>query len=112
MNCTIDEDQYGWVIKDQDNHFAHRSSVKGTSTRQYISYIKFSQKCRWYENKESAEIALAELNKKRRSEYSYLIFHIEHVDLEKIMQEYDEFVGDNMIVKEKVIGQDILSEAI
>jgi len=103
-NCKKEENEQSiWVIKDQDGNFANRSSIGKSSNKkwQYIAFETFSQEARGYVTKEHAEKVLVFLNKKKVDAEFDFTFHIECLNLEKIIDEHMLFQGDNLVVHEK-----------
>ena len=107
MNCIKTEDnvRYTWAIKDSKGNFAHKGSIRkiNKDTWQYISFKTFSQEARGYTSKESAEKALAFLNKKNDIAGFKFVFHIECLNLNKIIDENTIFQGKNMLIYEKEV---------
>jgi len=107
MNCSKTEanERLVWVIKDSKGNFAHKSSIRkiNKNTWQYISLKTFSQEARAYTTKESADKALTLLNKKNDIAGFELIFHIEYLNLNKIIDEHTIFQGKNLVVYEKEV---------
>jgi len=105
MECCKKEEneQLIWVIKDQDGNFANRSSIVKSSNKkwQYIAFRTFSQEARGYISKEYAEKALDFLNEKKVVSGFDFYFHIEHLNLDKIIDEHMVFKGNNLVVYEK-----------
>ena len=105
MECCKKEEneQSIWVIKDQDGDFANKSSIGKLSSKkwQYIAFKTFSQEARGYTTKEYAEKALDFLNEKKVIAEFDLSFHIECLNLEKIIDEHMAFQGDNLVIHEK-----------
>ena len=105
MECCKKEEneQSIWVIKDQDGNFANRSSIGKSSNKkwQYIAFKTFSQEARGYTTKEHAEKALGILNEKKAIAGFDFSFHIECLNLEKIINEHMAFQGDNLVIHEK-----------
>ena len=110
MNCNINEENenelYAWVILDQAGNFAHRSSIRktGKNTYQYIAFKTFSPECRAYDSSDQAEIALSELNEKKVNAglEETLTFHIEFVNLDKIINLGEEYQGETLVALENV----------
>jgi len=103
-NCKKEENEQSiWVIKDQDGNFANRSSIVKSSNKkwQYIAFKTFSQEARGYTTKEYVEKALDFLNEKKLVARFDFHFHIERLNLEKIIDEHMLFQGDNLVVHEK-----------
>ena len=103
-NCKKEENEQSiWVIKDQNGNFSNRSSIGKSSNKkwQYIAFKTFSQEARGYTTKEHAEKALVFLNKKKVDAEFDFTFHIECLNLEKIIDEHIVFQGDNLVVYEK-----------
>ena len=105
MECCKKEEneQSIWVIKDQDGDFANKSSIGKLSSKkwQYIAFKTFSQEARGYTTKEYAEKALDILNEKKAIAGFDFSFHIECLNLEKIIDEHMLFQGDNLVIHEK-----------
>ena len=105
MGCFKKEEneQLIWVIKDQDGNFANKSSIGKSSNKkwQYIAFRTFSQEARGYISKEYAEKALDFLNEKKVVSGFDFYFHIEHLNLDKIIDEHMVFKGNNLVVYEK-----------
>ena len=102
--CKKEEnEQLIWVIKDQDGNFANRSSIGKSSSKkwQYIAFKTFSQEARGYMTKEYAEKALDFLNEKKIVAGFDFSFHIEYLNLEKIIDKHMLFQGDNLVIHEK-----------
>ena len=117
MNCTKtnSNEESGWVIKDQNNHFTHMSSIKkiGRHGWQYIAFKSFTEVCRWYEDKQSAELALFKLNRKMSMVAINFVFHIEQQNLNIIINEGENSHNFNNMVKYVgTIGNSALVEAI
>ena len=108
MNCNINEENelYAWVILDQAGNFAHRSSIRktGKNTYQYIAFKTFSPECRAYDSSDQAEIALSKLNEKKVNAglEETLTFHIEFVNLDKIINLGEEYQGETLVALENV----------
>ena len=103
-NCKKEEnEQLIWAIKDQNGNFSNRSSIARSSSKkwQYIAFKTFSQEARGYTTKEYAEKALDILNEKKAIAGFDFSFHIECLNLEKIINEHVLFQGDNLVVHEK-----------
>ena len=103
-NCKKEEnEQLIWVIKDQDDNFINKSSIGKLNNKkwQYIAFKTFSQEARGYTTKEHAEKALDFLNEKKAIAGFDFSFHIECLNLEKIIDEHMLFQGDNLVVHEK-----------
>ena len=102
-NCKKEENEQSiWVIKDQDGNFANKSIGKSSSKKwQYIAFKTFSQEAKGYTTKEYAEKALYFLNEKKVVAGFDFSFHIECLNLEKIIDEHMLFQGDNLVVHEK-----------
>ena len=103
-NCKKEEnEQLIWAIKDQNGNFSNRSSIARSSSKkwQYIAFKTFSQEARGYVTKEYAEKALGILNEKKAIAGFDFSFHIECLNLEKIINEHMLFRGDNLVVHEK-----------
>jgi len=104
-NCKKEEnEQLIWVIKDQDGNFVNKLSIgKSSSSKkwQYIAFKTFSQEARGYVTKEYAEKALGILNEKKAIAGFNFSFHIECLNLEKIINEHMAFQGDNLVIHEK-----------
>jgi len=103
-NCKKEEnEQLIWVIKDQNGDFSNRSSIgkSGNKKWQYIAFKTFSQEARGYTTKEYAEKALDFLNEKKAIAGFDFSFHIECLNLEKIIDEHMAFQGDNLVRHEK-----------
>ena len=102
-NCKKEENEQSiWVIKDQDGNFANKSIGKSSSKKwQYIAFKTFSQEARGYTTKEYAEKALDILNEKKAIAGFDFSFHIECLNLEKIIDEHMAFQGDNLVRHEK-----------
>ena len=107
MNCSDENELYAWVILDQAGNFAHRSSIRKTckNTYQYIAFKTFSPECRAYDSSNQAEIALSKLNEKKVNAgfEDTLTFHIEYVNLDKIINMGDEYQGETLVKLENVI---------
>jgi len=102
--CKKEENEQSiWVIKDQNCNFANRSSIGKSSNKkwQYIAFKTFSQEARGYTTKEHAEKALDFLNEKKAIAGFDFSFHIECLNLEKIIDEHMAFQGDNLVRHEK-----------
>jgi len=103
-NCKKEENEQSiWVIKDQDDNFINKSSIGKLNNKkwQYIAFKTFSQEARGYTTKEYAEKALDFLNEKKAIAEFDFSFHIECLNLEKIIDEYMAFQGDNLVRHEK-----------
>jgi len=103
-NCKKEEnEQLIWVIKDQDDNFINKSSIGKLNNKkwQYIAFKTFSQEARGYKTKEYAKKALDFLNAKKVVAGFDFSFHIECLNLEKIIDEHMLFQGDNLVVHEK-----------
>ena len=103
-NCKKEEnEQLIWAIKDQNGNFSNRSSIARSSSKkwQYIAFKTFSQEARGYVTKEYAEKALGILNEKKAIAGFNFSFHIECLNLEKIINEHMAFQGDNLVIHEK-----------
>jgi len=103
-NCKKEENEQSiWVIIDQNGDFANKSSIGKLSSKkwQYIAFKTFSQEARGYTTKEYAEKALDILNEKKAIAGFDFSFHIECLNLEKIINEHVLFQGDNLVVHEK-----------
>ena len=103
-NCKKEENEQSiWVIKDQNGNFSNRSSIGKSSNKkwQYIAFKTFSQEARGYTTKEYAEKALDFLNEKKAIAGFDFSFHIECLNLEKIIDEHVVFQGDNLVRHEK-----------
>jgi len=114
MNCNINEENelYAWVILDQAGNFAHRSSIRktGKNTYQYIAFKTFSPECRAYDSSDQAEIALSELNEKKVNAglEETLTFHLEYVNLDKIINLGEKYKGETLVALENVPIDDSL----
>jgi len=108
MECCKKEEneQLIWVIKDQNGNFANRSSISKSSNKkwQYIAFKTFSQEARGHTTKEYAEKALDFLNEKKAIAGFDFSFHIECLNLEKIIDEHMVFQGNNLVVYEKELS--------
>ena len=106
MSSKITTEECIWVIKDQEGNFAKRNSIKksGKDTYQYIAFKTFSQEARGYTTKEYATKALDFLNKKKVVAGFDFSFHIERLNLEKIIDEHMVFQGNNLVVYEKELS--------
>jgi len=105
--CKKEEnEQLIWVIKDQDGNFVNRSSIGKSSNKkwQYIAFKTFSQEARGYITKEYAEKTLDFLNAKRIVAGFDFTFHVEHLNLEKIIDEHMVFKGSNLVIHEKELS--------
>ena len=103
-NCKKEENEQSiWVIIDQNGDFANKSSIGKLSSKkwQYIAFKTFSQEARGYTTKEYAEKALDILNEKKAIAGFDFSFHIECLNLEKIIDEHMLFQGDNLVIREK-----------
>ena len=103
-NCKKEENEQSiWVIKDQNGNFSNRSSIGKSSNKkwQYIAFKTFSQEATGYTTKEYAEKALDFLNEKKAIAGFDFSFHIECLNLEKIIDEHMAFQGDNLVRHEK-----------
>ena len=103
-NCKKEENEQSiWVIIDQNGDFANKSSIGKLSSKkwQYIAFKTFSQEARGYTTKEYAEKALDILNEKKAIAGFDFSFHIECLNLEKIIDEHMLFQGDNLVIHEK-----------
>ena len=106
-NCKKEEnEQLIWVIKDQDGNFANKLSIGKSSNKkcQYIAFKTFSQEARGYTTKEYAEKALDFLNEKKVIAGFDFSFHIECLNIEKIINEHMIFKGNNLVVYEKELS--------
>ena len=109
MNCNINEENelYAWVILDQAGNFARMSSIRktGKNTYQYIAFKTFSQECRAYDSSAQAEIALSELNEKKAIAgfEGTLTFHLEYINLDKIINLGEEYQGETLVKLENVV---------
>ena len=102
--CQKEEnEQLIWVIKDHEGNFVGKSSINklGNKDWQYIAFKTFSQEARGYTTKEYAEKALVFLDKKKVVYGFDFSFHIECLNLEKIIDEHMLFQGNNLVVHEK-----------
>jgi len=108
MGCFKKEEneQLIWVIKDQDGNFINKSSIGKLNNKkwQYIAFKTFSQEARGYTTKEHAEKALVFLNEKKVVAGLDFSFHIERLNLEKIIDEHTVFKGNNLVVDEKELS--------
>ena len=108
MGCFKKEEneQLIWVIKDQDGNFANRSSIGKSSNKkwQYIAFKTFSQEARGYTTKEYAEKSLDFLNEKKVIAGFDFSFHIERLNLEKIIDEHMIFKGNNLVIYDKELS--------
>jgi len=108
MGCLKKEEneQLIWVIKDQDGNFANKSSIGKSSNKkwQYIAFKTFSQEARGYTTKEHAEKALDFLNEKKVIAGFDFSFHIERLNLDKIIDEHMVFKGNNLVICEKELS--------
>jgi len=105
MNCNVNENEWcAWVILDQNGNFAHRGSIRKTDkdTYQYIAFKIFSPECRAYVTKPKAELALSELNKKKAISGLEVNFHLEYVNLDKIIIFGKGYQGETLVVLENV----------
>jgi len=100
--CNTSNEQSIWVIKDQDGNFAHRNSIgkSGKNTYLYISFKTFSPECKGYIDKESAESALLELNKRKHIMGLHNSFNLEYNILSEMTKLHREFQGENMVLYE------------
>ena len=92
-----------WATKDQDGNFAKANSIKKTGKHEflYIGFRTFSQECRVNTGKEQAEKALLALNNANTIADFNMTFHLEWLNLDKIIKEHKLFKGDNMVIIEK-----------
>jgi len=108
MGCFKKEEneQLIWVIKDQDGNFANKSSIGKSSNKkwQYIAFKTFSQEARGYTTKEYVEKALDFLNEKKVIAGFDFSFHIERLNLDKIIDEHMIFKGNNLVIYEKELS--------
>ena len=108
MGCLKKEEneQLIWVIKDQDGNFANKSSIGKSSNKkwQYIAFKTFSQEARGYTTKEYVEKALDFLNEKKVIAGFDFSFHIERLNLDKIIDEHMVFKGNNLVIYEKELS--------
>jgi len=108
MGCFKKEEneQLIWVIKDQDGNFANKSSIGKSSNKkwQYIAFKTFSQEARGYTTKEYVEKALDFLNEKKVIAGFDFSFHIERLNLDKIIDEHMVFKGNNLVICEKELS--------
>ena len=108
MGCFKKEEneQLIWVIKDQDGNFANKSSIGKSSNKkwQYIAFKTFSQEARGYTTKEYVEKALDFLNEKKVIAGFDFSFHIERLNLDKIIDEHMVFKGNNLVIYEKELS--------
>jgi len=103
MDSKMKTEEYLWVIKDQEGNFANKNSIKKPrkDIYQYIAFKTFSPECRGNINKEESEYALIELNRKKDIMCLGTTFHLEYNILEKMIDQYEAFSGENMIIVEK-----------
>jgi hypothetical protein len=98
------EDQFIWVIKDNKGCFASRNSIsKIKHGWLYISFKTFSEECRWYISKESAEKALNKLRKMNLISELNINFQLEFHNLDKLIAEHNAYQGENMVVCEHIL---------
>lgn len=93
----------GWVIKDDEEHFANKNSIKksGINTWIYISYKTFSPfDCRGYTTKQAAEKVLTELNRRKTLLSMNTALHLESHNIQELIQQHKEFSGENMVIQE------------
>jgi len=89
-----------YIIKTQTGEFAHANSIKVIEGETlFISYKAFSQECRAYINLEAGEKALAKLKSDVKDAGLNYSFHIEYVDLDKIIRIATSGDDNNMIIK-------------
>lgn len=103
MNLEANNEGRRWVIKDQDDNFAHRNSIgkSGKNTCIYISFKTFSPECKGYISKESAELALQELNRRKSIMGLPNTFNLEYNIISELTKLHREFQGENMVIYEK-----------
>ena len=88
-----------WVIKDMETgNFVRRDCFKIIDGKNlYISYRTFSRECRGYNDKDCAVIAQ---NKLMEQSYVSIGFEVLEVNLEGLIRDHRDFVGENMVVVE------------
>lgn len=116
MNFDNGNDQKVWVIKNNNNDFVLKNSIRqsGKDTWQYISFKTFSPECRGSINKGKIEENLSELIQKNILAEFDTAFHLEHIDINIIIKQHKEFVkfhseNENLVLYEKVINPTLLS---
>lgn len=102
-----------WVIKDNQNNFVHKHSIKTSGKKVlYISSKTFSPESRGYVSKERAEEAVKYLNEQSIIYgFKQLSFRVELANLSEITKKNKEFIGENLVVIEKDIRR-VLSKAM
>ncbi|WP_088225720.1 hypothetical protein [Desulfosporosinus sp. FKB] len=106
---NINNKRLAWVIKDSQGNFCHANSiVKWNKTAWiYASYKEFSQECRGYLNLQQAKQYLDELKSKAKEIGLDESFHLDYVDLNKLVRQYivSDEKAENIILVEKVKKQ-------
>jgi hypothetical protein len=89
-----------WVIKDSKGNFARKDSVHkwDKKTWYYSAYKTFSPGCRGNKNLYNTERYLEILTKKAKEMGLDEKFHLEYVDIDEVIQEHENFTGENHIV--------------
>lgn len=102
-----------WVIKDEQDQFTLKNSIgKNVHSWLYIASKTFSEECWGYTKKERAEEVLAKLNKMKTIAEFDITFHLEYLNLEKIINDHKVFQGENLVICEKILTSIPLIEAI
>lgn len=105
MNCSNTEERSVWVIKDQNNNLAHKGSIFKSSKDQYtyLSTRTFSRESRAYIHEYQAQSALDHLNSQKDLAVFNLNFSLEKAILSKLIKINKSYLGDNLVVLEKVV---------
>lgn len=101
-----DNQKWIWVIKDSKGNLANKKSIKmwDSKTWIYVTYQTFSPECRGYMDLMACECAMDKLWSKSRDMDLDESFHLEYVNIEDAIKEHKAFIGDNMILVEKLVA--------
>lgn len=88
---NIKEDHFIWTIRDQEGNFVHGGSISksGRTKYRYQCYKVFSEFCRGYGSKVSAEKALSRLNTQNFISGFNITFRIDKFNLNESHEEND-----------------------
>jgi len=107
-----EKEKWLWVIKDSKGNFAHANSIKkwNSKTWMYVIFKSFSPECRGYVDQMAAERAMSKLWSKSRDMGLDESFHLEYLDMEKIIKSAKSFKNDNMVLVEKPVENIVKSK--
>ena len=94
-----------YVLKDNLGNYCNHNSIKkwNSKTWIYVSFKSFSQECRGYLSLERAEGALEEIKSRSVSMGLDASFKVAGVKLSDLVREHRCFVGENMVLVEKLV---------